>query len=108
MKNGANTLNSQLPYHLILTPLIEGGAYTPTSSAESVYTFILNFDTIDWRWGLYSIVYVTGIKITKSYIRYIPINIPLSASTGPVLGRCYLHQASTGPVPADKGMFTGI
>ena len=35
----------------------------------------------------------------------IPIHIPLVASTGPVLDRCWQHLASTGPVLAHHGMF---
>ena len=38
----------------------------------------------------------------------IPVNMPLYASTGPVLGRCCQHRTSTGPVQATNGMFTGI
>ena len=33
--------------------------------------------------------------------------MPLCARTGPVLGRYCQHRASTGPVLARKGMFTG-
>ena len=36
-----------------------------------------------------------------------PINMPLCASTGPVLSRCSQHHTSTGPVLANNGMFTG-
>jgi len=36
-----------------------------------------------------------------------PVNMPLRANTGPVLGRCCQHLASTGPVLATNGMFTG-
>jgi len=35
-----------------------------------------------------------------------PINMPLCASTGPVLVRCCQHRTSLGPVPATSGMFT--
>ena len=34
-----------------------------------------------------------------------PINMPLCASTGPVLLRCCQHRTSTGPVLATNGMF---
>jgi len=37
-----------------------------------------------------------------------PINMPLRASIGPVLGRCCQHWTSTGLVLAPTGMFTGI
>ena len=37
-----------------------------------------------------------------------PINMPLCASTGPALGRCWQHRTSTGPVLAHVySMFTG-
>ena len=36
-----------------------------------------------------------------------PINMPLCASTVPVLGRCWQHRTSTGPVLVTNGMFTG-
>ena len=36
-----------------------------------------------------------------------PVNIPLAASTGPVLSRCWQHRPSTGPVLTNDGMFTG-
>jgi len=39
---------------------------------------------------------------------HFPINMPLRASTGPVLVRCCQHRPSTGPVPARNGMFTGL
>jgi len=35
-------------------------------------------------------------------------NIPLCASTGPVLVRCCQHLTSTGPVLAHNSMFMGI
>jgi len=31
----------------------------------------------------------------------------LCASTGPVVGRCWQHRTSTGPVLATNGVFTG-
>jgi len=34
-----------------------------------------------------------------------PVNILVGAITGPVLGRCWQHRPSTGPVPARNGMF---
>jgi len=34
--------------------------------------------------------------------------MPLCAGTGPVLGRCWQHPPSTGPVLATNGMFTGF
>jgi len=34
--------------------------------------------------------------------------MPLVASTGPVLARCWQHRPSTGPVLARNGMFTGF
>ena len=37
----------------------------------------------------------------------IPVNMPLVASTGPVLVRCWQHRPSTGPVLAHSGMFMG-
>ena len=40
--------------------------------------------------------------------RCIPVNMPLCASTGPVLVRCCRHRPSTGPVLATNGMFTGM
>ena len=36
-----------------------------------------------------------------------PVNMPLIASTGPVLVRCWQHLPSTGPVLAHNGMFMG-
>ena len=36
-----------------------------------------------------------------------PINMPLCASTGPVLCQCCQHRTSTGPVLAHNGMFIG-
>ena len=33
--------------------------------------------------------------------------MPVGAGTGPVLGRCWHHRPSAGPVPARNGMFTG-
>ena len=38
----------------------------------------------------------------------VPINMPFRASTGHVLGRCWQHRHSTGPVLAHNGMFTGV
>jgi len=38
----------------------------------------------------------------------VPINMPLSASIGPVLGRCYQHRTSIRPVLAHTGIFTGV
>ena len=38
----------------------------------------------------------------------IPVNMPLVASTGPVLVRCWQHRPSTGPVLAHNGMFMGM
>jgi len=38
----------------------------------------------------------------------IPVNMPLRAGTGPVLGRCCQHWTSTGPVLAPTGMLTGM
>jgi len=38
----------------------------------------------------------------------IPVNRPERASTGPVLGRCYQHRTSNGPVLAHYGMFLGM
>ena len=35
------------------------------------------------------------------------LNMPLVASTGPVLVRCCQHRSSTGPVLAHNGMFMG-
>ena len=37
----------------------------------------------------------------------IPVNMPLFASTGPVLVRCWQHRPNTGPVLAHNGMFMG-
>jgi len=37
-----------------------------------------------------------------------PVNMPLCASTGPVLARCCQHRTSTGPVLATNGMFIGL
>ena len=36
-----------------------------------------------------------------------PVNMPLVASTGPVLVRCWQRRTSTGPVLAHNGMFMG-
>ena len=36
-----------------------------------------------------------------------PVNMPLVASTGPVLVRCCQHRPSTGPVLAHNGMLMG-
>ena len=36
-----------------------------------------------------------------------PVNMPVCASTGPVLGRCCQHRTSTVPVLAHYGMFMG-
>jgi len=36
-----------------------------------------------------------------------PVNLPLVASTGPVLVRCWQHRPSIGPVLAHTSMFTG-
>ena len=36
-----------------------------------------------------------------------PVNMPLVASTGPVLGQCWQHRPSTLPVLAHNGMFMG-
>ena len=33
--------------------------------------------------------------------------MPVCASTGPVIGRCWQHQPSTGPVLAHNGLVTG-
>ena len=38
-------------------------------------------------------------------IRY-PVKMPVGASTGPLLGRCWQHRPTTGPVLAHTGMFT--
>ena len=38
----------------------------------------------------------------------LPVNMPLTASTGPVLVRCCQHGTSTSPVLAVNGMFTGL
>ena len=38
------------------------------------------------------------------YSKQIPVNMPVSASTGPVLVRCWQHWPSTGPVLADYGI----
>ena len=38
----------------------------------------------------------------------VPVSMPVSAGTGPVLGRCRQHRSSAGPVLARGGMFTGI
>ena len=35
------------------------------------------------------------------------VNMPLVASTGPALVRCWQHRPSTGPVLAHNGMFMG-
>ena len=35
-----------------------------------------------------------------------PVNMPLRAGTGPVLGRCSQHRTNTGPVLAPTGIFT--
>ena len=48
----------------------------------------------------------TSIRVC-CYRRAYPINMPLCASTGPVLVRCCQHPTSTGPVLATNGMFTG-
>ena len=37
-----------------------------------------------------------------------PVNMPLVASTGPLLVRCWQHRTSTGPVLATNGMFMGL
>ena len=47
----------------------------------------------------------TGIWTIQGHI---PINMPLCASTGPVLGQCSQHRISTGLVLTTNGMFTGI
>ena len=56
-------------------------------------------------WSNYAYRYTTLYLIN---IHHIPINIPVCASTGPVLGRCCQHRTSTGPVLATNGMFTGL
>jgi len=38
----------------------------------------------------------------------IPVNMPIVASTGPVLVRCWQHRPSIGPVLAHNGMFMGM
>ena len=38
----------------------------------------------------------------------IPVNMPLVASTGPVLVLCWQHLPSTSPVLAHNGMFMGL
>jgi len=50
-------------------------------------------------------LYVHGL----TYVKYVtnPVNMPLCASTGPVLARCWQHRTSTGPVLATNGMFIG-
>ena len=41
-------------------------------------------------------------------ISMLPVNMPLAISTGPVLGRCWQHRPSTGPVLAYNGMCMGL
>ena len=47
------------------------------------------------------------LSLIPCLFRIIPINMPVWASTGPVLVRCPLRP-STGPVLAHNDMFTGI
>ena len=51
--------------------------------------------------------YTSHTPLTKSSLQ-IPINMPLCASTGPVLDRCWQHRTSTCPVMAHYGMFMGM
>ena len=63
----------------------------------------LNFRCIKcvpWVAGLMK----SSLLVTTSF----PINMPLCASTGPVLGRWWQHRTSTGRVLAHNGMFMGI
>ena len=39
---------------------------------------------------------------------FFPLNMPLVASTGPVLVRCWQHRPSTGPILAHNGMSMGL
>jgi len=57
-----------------------------------------------------SLVHATHLWLPKVNLleSYIPINMPLRASTGPVLVRCCQHRTRTGPVLATNGMFTWI
>ena len=45
-------------------------------------------------------------SVAITWLHVYPINMPLCASTGHVLGRCCQHRTSTGPVLATNGMFT--
>ena len=44
-------------------------------------------------------------RLVTKYWGNIPINMPLCASTGPVLVQCCQHRPSTGPVLAHNGVF---
>ena len=55
-------------------------------------------DTIDARGRCQ---YMIPVACCVAY----PVNMPLCASTGPVLGRCWQHQPSAGPVLTCTGMF---
>ena len=46
-------------------------------------------------------------SVKESLIIEDPVNMPLVASTGPILDRCCQHRPSTGPVLAYTGMFMG-
>ena len=48
-----------------------------------------------------------GISIRPLYMSF-PVDMPVCASTGLVLGRCWQHRTSTGPVLAHNGMFMGL
>ena len=49
-----------------------------------------------------------SLRMHEIFIAIFPVNMPLVASTGPVLVRCCQHRPSTGPVLAHNCMFIGF
>ena len=47
------------------------------------------------------------LQIRYTWTLYPPVNMPLRADTGPLLGRCCQHRPSKCPVLAHTGRFTG-
>ena len=68
---------------------------------------ILNSSIRQFEWNIWLIKYPL-LSQCSCVLQWVPINMPLCASTVPVLGRCCQHRTSTGPVLATNGMFTGV
>ena len=96
-------------YSSIYFRMENGASYNTHQGNDDILAFVLLLVYKSTKLTSQPLLSENGMGIyTPKLISNIPVNMPLVASTGRVLGRCCQHRTSTGPVLATNGMYTGM